>query len=360
MPECAACGAEVSSDDVFCGECGKRLDQGADATQAHEVEAPAQRRAPTPAVQEPPVTTPEPPPTPPTPVKPPPPTLPTVKASPPPARSDREPRPAVTLPRPPADSPLLGKAVPNEQYLGMRLTYAEGEAESLDPLGLEFMKALFMHWVQWFFTTSLALAILLVLGVRSSGVLGWTMLILVVVFLFLPVWVSISEWKFMVDGQAVAAPQAFEHIAWVFQRRETPVERLRVQRLKLSGEASRDYLYAHLGIFRGYISCFAFGQDLYIGWIFWWRLSTVRWWLLSLQRMYQRATLRGSELHTIHRYDNAKAMREALHGSAREGVDAASGAVSFQGSGTIGTDIPIDTVGLPREGLQRQPSRAPG
>lgn len=344
---CPSCGATTAAEDTFCAECGARVDgRGAPTQETAHSPAPAESTR-TPPLE---LTVTEP------------------EARPPPREAAGPLRPAPRprreaplsnpLPRPQPDSPLLGQAMPNEQYLGMRLVYADGEAESLDPLTWRFIKALFIHWIIAGLAFWLFLIFLFLVGVRSSSTLSYLGLLWTAVWFFIPVGVSISEWKLMVDGQAAAAPQAFDHIAWVFHRRKTPVDRLSVRRLMLGGQASRDYLYVQLGVFRGYVSCFPFGDDLYIGWTFWWRLSTWTWWAILCRRAFQALTLRGSELHNILRYDNAKALREAIHGAAREGVDAASGAIAFQGTGTIGNDIPIEAAGVPREGVQRQPTGA--
>jgi hypothetical protein len=256
------------------------------------------------------------------------------------------------LPQPPVENPVLGESIPNAHYTGMRLLYRDGEAESLDPLNPQFAKALFFHWLIAWGLSFAAAIVLFALGIRSPGALGFLWLLVLIVFAFMPVLASISEWKFMVDGKAEASSETFAHIAWVMNQRQTPIDKLDVRRVRLGRKVSRDYLYAGLRPFRAYVSCFPFGSDLYIGWTFWWRLSTVRWWLLIFQRLFQTATLRGSEIHNVHRYDNAKALREAIHSATREGVDAASGTVAFKGSGTIGTDIPVETVELPEDHMR--------
>jgi hypothetical protein len=254
---------------------------------------------------------------------------------------------------------VLGRAVPNDHYQGLRLVYREDSAEPLDPVtSPRFLMELAFHWAICLGTGLVATVVLFILGVRSPGVLGVLWLLLIVSYAFIPVWASISEWKFMVDGKAAASEQAFEHIAWVIRERETPVSRLRVGRIRLGQGASRDYLRCRLGIFQGVISCFPFGHDLYVGWTFWWRLSTVKYWLLVIQRLFHSYTLRQSGLHWILRYDRAKALREAIHSAARQGVDAASGEIEFRGTGTIGTDIPIEDED-PREGFPQWISNRP-
>ena len=103
-------------------------------------------------------------------------------------------------------------------------------------------------------------------------------------------------------------------------------------------------MYVQDGIFRGYLA-FPYGRDLYVGWTYWWRISAVHWLWIALTRIFQHLTLRGSQLYAIHRYDGAKALREAIHGAAREGLDAASGSVAFQGTGTVGSDLRVEEIG---------------
>lgn len=321
---CPACGSGFAPGDEFCGACGTPLGGGSAPVTRSEQRLPPLR--------------------------------PPGSNLPPPQAESAQTWTALPHVAGPEDNPILGEAMPNEQYTGLRMVY-EQSAEVLDPISSrKFFWSMLWHWLRWTETGVIVTGVLFLLGIRSPGLLGFLWLAWFVGYCFLPVRTPISEWKFMVDGQGAAAEQAFEHIAWVFRQRETPVSRLKVGRVRLGLRKSRDFLQCRLGDFQGYISCFAFGRDLYIGWTFWWRLSTVRYWLLRIQRAFQGMTMRNSELHWILRYDNAKALREVIHGAAREGVDAASGAIAFQGSGTIGTDIAVDTV-APREGMEGLASR---
>jgi hypothetical protein len=318
----------IATDDAFCGECGNRVD-GQGPT-AGEVNAVGQA-LPTPPQR---------------------PAQPTGQDGREPYRAPNDSAPRNIPPRPLDDNALLGEAAPNQQYLGARLTYVQGEAESLDPLSPRFFARLVM---QAFIFATIFWIGLVILGAifRTDGKVVYGLWVLVVGFAFWlsPIWTSVSEWKLMIDDKAAAYAAAFEHIAWVFRRRQTPVQKLSVKRISL-GQASRDYLYAQDGIFRAYVACFPYGQDLYIGWTLWWRISPLGWCWTVFMRTWQTFTLRGSELHNIHRYDYGKALREAVHSAAREGVDAAVGKISFQGAGTIGSEISIEATGLSR--------RAPG
>jgi hypothetical protein len=74
---------------------------------------------------------------------------------------------------------------------------------------------------------------------------------------------------------------------------------------------------------------------LYVGWTFWLRISPARWLLLSLARIWQTLMRRADELHVTLRFDYARAMREAMHSVAREGIDVAIGQLHAQGQGTM-------------------------
>ena len=338
MTACASCGADVPGSDAFCSACGRAVTDGGGSPAVAErrtsvVEAPA--RPPARAQVAADVSLP-----PRRPVQP--------AAS---TRGGGASSTGVVIPAADQDSELEGQAVPNQFYVGQRLGYSAGEAESLDPVNSRFLRALIIHWlivfVIWVFGSGVIVLLGRILGsVKLMGLLlaVWWLVMGVVAWWF-PIWASISEWKFMVDGKAAAAATAFQHITWAFEQRQSPVDRVKVHRLSFGNSQSREYLYVQEGVFRAYVACFPYGQDLYVGWTMWWRLSAVRFFWTIVTRYYQALTLRGSELHSVHRYDSAKALREAVHGAARQGMDAASGLVPSGGTGTAGSGIGVEDLG---------------
>jgi hypothetical protein len=166
-------------------------------------------------------------------------------------------------------------------------------------------------------------------------------LALAISFWFAKIPIQLSEWKLTVDGKAAAAPTVFSHIAAVLYERRTPISPLRVQRFRLPKAGNRDYLELNSYIFYGYVACFAYGEDLYIGWTFWSRISPIRYVFMFIARIWQSMFNRGSDLYTSLRYDSARAMRETMHSATREGVDVAAGHTEAQGQGIIGTAIPV-------------------
>jgi hypothetical protein len=255
----------------------------------------------------------------------------------------------------PADA-ALGQRTPNPQYLGHRLVYDKVPEASFDPLGngrllLQFARHAVQYVVVYFlggFLASIALLFLHLVGVSvGATVTLWilgavlTGILLGCLFWLLPVPALLSEWKFSVDDKGAVAPVTFEHITWAVRRHETPLDLIQVRRLNLAGGESRDYLELRRGLFTGFISCFAYGQDLYVGWTFYLRISPLRYLLMALARIWQTLKRQGTDLYVTLRFDYARAMREAMHSVAREGVDVAVGQERPQGEGIIGQAVQV-------------------
>jgi hypothetical protein len=322
----------MATDDIFCGSCGYPA----------PASAPARSESPTVApVASAPVT--------PDPVGPAPTGL-----TPPGGAGWPNFRGRPTRPVPATDA-AVGQRTPNAHYLGHRLVYDKEPEGSFDPIGnTRLLWQFFLNWLLYSVVYSicgtLAWVGVLILSIAfRSGLLliPWVIgailfgLLFACLYWLIPVPVQLSEWKFFVDGQAQVAPVVFDHIAWALQQRQTPLDAAQVRRLNLPGGETRDYLEISRGIFTGYISCFAYGQDLYIGWTFWFRVSPLRYFLMWLARLWQTLLRQGTDMHVKLRYDYARAMREAMHSVAREGVDVAVGEARPQGQGTVGSTVRV-------------------
>lgn len=247
----------------------------------------------------------------------------------------------------PLDSAALGTAV------GVYVSY-EGPEEPFDPLGNpKLRRQFFIHALLYFavyvglsIAFGLLFAILAFAGLGVGAFVVWGVgaalvgLLFLCLYWLLPVPAQLSEWKTLLSGRADAAPVIFDHIAWVLQQRQTPLDDVRVRRLKLAGGQSRDYLEVRRALFSGLVCCFAYGEDLYIGWTFWLRISPLRCTLMFLARLWQTVMRRGTDLYVTLRYDYAKAMRAAMDSSARQGVEVALGESRPQGQGTV-SSMPV-------------------
>lgn len=252
----------------------------------------------------------------------------------------------------------LGQATPNATYIGQRLLYDKVPESSFDPIFnfrilLQMAVQWFLYWVVWWvggFLGAICCAVISLAGgftvaftlwVIGGGIVGLTLACL---YWLLPHPALLSEWKFSVDDQGAAAPIVFDHIAWSLSRRSAPLDSLQVRRLRLAREGKRDYLELRRDMFLGYVACFSNGNDLYVGWTFWVRLSPLRLLCMIIARIVQTVTRRGTDIYTTLRYDGARAMREAMHSSTREGVDVAVGQIPAQGRGIVGSAISVTDV----------------
>jgi hypothetical protein len=324
---CRACAAPVAASDAFCGSCGERAARVADGRPAAEAVAGSDGEFSTVREPEPQwadrVTV-----------------------------TDGSPWLARATGAIPVDA-ALGQRTPKAIYLGQRLLYDKVPEPSFDPLSNRSLLAQFAVHFLVYFAAYWVLAVffgivLTLLGLVAGLAVGWllwvigagiTGLLFACLYWLMPVPALLSEWKFAIDAEGAVAPVTFEHISWAISRHETPLDSLQIRRLKFGSE-SRDYLELRRGLFTGFISCFAHGQDLYIGWTLWVRISPARWLLTALARIWQTLMRRGTELHVTLRYESGRAMREAIHSVAREGVDVAIGQLRAQGAGSI-AQIPV-------------------
>jgi hypothetical protein len=336
MPTCTSCRAVIESDDTFCTSCG--------AKQVAPVETDSWDGPPDAPVGVGP-----------TPLTAPPP--------PPPNPSERTFNPAPIgapptsggLPGLLASDQLLGQAAPNTMYVGQRLMYEKEQAlEEFDPLRstrflLEVARRAFLMWLVWAIGCIPVFIVAVILGVANHtfGTVIGVLLLLAWCFVMACVfWLSklpgqLSEWKFTVDDKGQAAPVVFDHVAWALQRRNTPMDSLSLRRFKVMSQGPRDVLEIKQGIFRGFVSCFENGVDLYIGWTFWLYLSPARYLWTAFRRLLWELRNKGHAIYVSLQFDRAKALREALHSAVREGVDVAAGEQIAHGQGTIGSIVPV-------------------
>ena len=100
----------------------------------------------------------------------------------------------------------------------------------------------------------------------------------------------------------------------------------RVQRavFRHGEDDAREYLELRRGHFRGYISCFVHGTDLYVGWTFWLYMSPLRLLVMVIGRNIRDAISRGKAIQRSLHFESGRALVAAMHGAALAGIDAAS------------------------------------
>lgn len=338
MSVCLECHSPLEAGDAFCVNCGAaavhaRADDGPAPLPPDEAGSPGDGQARIPPDVRRPVARPS-------------------------ASRDTVEREQPAVPDVLRDSQILASDEPNSAYLGQRLQY-QSRAETFDISEAVFagasLRASGMMALLFFAVPGLPVWFV-VYRVFGSGVAGLYAIALFAACVF--IWLSplfrrhyfpVSEWKLSLDGKGATAAQVFDHIADAVVRRAAPLQ----YRIITLPDGQR-YLNLRLASYDAYITCMAFGHDLYIGWTLWasgtWRemrqrersffltLIGLPYWLwLDLKASRSGASF---DVALVHQFDVVKAMRECLHAVTREGVEAAVGTVPLRGAGTIGSKIP--------------------
>ncbi len=241
-----------------------------------------------------------------------------------------------------------GGSARNAAYAGHRLEYERIPEASFDPLGnRRFLICLarqasvfFVIYAIGAFITGIPVFILSLLGLFFLGIIWYVCAVLIalglfIAFLVIPVPALLSEWKYLIDDKGAAGQATLGHIYYALQRRRTPLDSAGLRRLGLPGGDSRDYLELRRGIFTGYVSCFPQGNDLFVSWTFWLKLTPARFAWMLITRVFQEITQRGNDLYVTLRYESAKAMRESMHSAAHEGIDVATGQLAAGGTADL-------------------------
>ncbi|MGH3125408.1 MAG: hypothetical protein ACRDND_30880, partial [Streptosporangiaceae bacterium] len=150
-------------------------------------------------------------------------------------------------------------------------------------------------------------------------------LALAILFWLIPVPALLAEWSLLMEQGSDAAQTVFEQINSAFQAHSAPLDSQRVRTVSRRREGDREYLELRRGHFSGYISCFAHGTDLYVGWTFWLHMSPLRLLVTVIGRNIRDATSQGNAIQRSLRFESARALVAAIHGATLAGIDAASG-----------------------------------
>jgi len=150
-------------------------------------------------------------------------------------------------------------------------------------------------------------------------------LVLAIPFWLIPAPALLAEWSLVMEQRSDATQTAFRHINSAFQADGTPVDSLRVRTASRHEEGDREYLELRRDHFSGYISCFAHGRDLYVGWTFWLHMSPLRLLMMVIGRNIRDMTSRGDGIYRSLRFESTRALVAAMHGATLAGIDAANG-----------------------------------
>jgi hypothetical protein len=177
-------------------------------------------------------------------------------------------------------------------------------------------------------TVALILSLLLaVAGLGLSSALSVLQVVtvgvtitLAALFWLLPVPALLAQWSLLAEHKSGAAGAVLPHIESALNKRATPLDSLKFRALA----GHRNSLELRRSNYIGYISCFAHGRDLYVGWTFWLRLSPLRLLMMTVWRRIQDMAGRGDDIHQTLRFEPVRATVAAIHGCALQGIDAAA------------------------------------
>lgn len=213
-----------------------------------------------------------------------------------------------------ADTLYLQKTLRHEP-----MELALSDSVSIHELGIVIARA-FLSWaivaIVFGFVGALMVAsgggaTLLTLGSVVSIVVFW------VVLLSSKVTEPIGEWRALLADRAGQSESYYRMITAVLQRRELPITpRLRRIALSTKGRPVKHTIELAENEYRAYVTVFAYGTSLYVGWQMWRRRSGAQ-----LVKRAVADQLRSVDLVTaMLRTDRARAVREAVHLACREAV----------------------------------------
>jgi hypothetical protein len=166
-------------------------------------------------------------------------------------------------------------------------------------------------------------------GVIALLVIG--LLVWLAFALLMPMKETLSEWNLVVDDRADLSESAYATVAEELLRRQVPAKvqprRMRVRRPQ---PGIRNFLLVRLGKYFMFVSVFAFGRDLYLGW------SLIRRDIPILFLLRYFAAKLGTDpgYSSLIDIEPVKALREVVHNAFRTGIEAAA----------VGRQISIDSV----------------
>ncbi|HSV66510.1 MAG TPA: hypothetical protein VLJ59_11465 [Mycobacteriales bacterium] len=239
---------------------------------------------------------------------------------------------------------------PQETYVGIRLLYQRaGEVEDkfLDVVDSTTAKRILRNV---FVSILMIISGLIMTGIVSSG--GFFIFLLgvaLLVWTLLPYDELLSDWHLVLDDRAGVAPQAY----WKIYRSLTEEHRVpaevteRTTHSAPAGRGDRKILRIRSDKYSAYVSVFAYGADLFLGWTLWRRQRPAR----MVGRWIADKFSKQGPLEILLMVEPAKALREVVHNSLRGAIEAAAAetrqqpmAPTFGSTATFGDDVPLGPI----------------
>ena len=191
-----------------------------------------------------------------------------------------------------------------------------------------------------------------------------TVVAFMVLFFFAPAVEPIAEWRTLLEAKSDASDSAYAAIFGSLKRRRIPVvPRPTRVRSDIVPDVVSNRLVITERTYIAYVTVFAYGTSLYVGWMMWRKRRGYHLVLTFWKDVLGRILLRTGLIEQMLRTESARAMREAVHSAVREGVNVAVEGIEVSIVSTFGHDIPVKggaaTPLPPAWGAPPQPSAPP-
>lgn len=199
---------------------------------------------------------------------------------------------------------------------------------------------------------------LLNLGSTISFLLFWFVL------LFTKTHEPIGEWRALLENKSAAATSAYSAIFGSLRRRQIPLNAIpmRVRSDVLLPEAVNNRLVISERGYTAYVSVFPYGTSLYVGWLMFRSRRGAVLILTALKDVLGGILGRTDLVSQMLRTEKVRAMREAVHSAAREGVDIAIQGIEVPMMATFGFEVPVQDLhaaASPQPGVPGVPGAYP-
>ncbi|MEU9999312.1 hypothetical protein [Streptomyces sp. NPDC050848] len=176
----------------------------------------------------------------------------------------------------------------------------------------------------------------------------------------------VSEWKTLLEDKHAASSSAYAAIYGALARRQIPVSAVPVRiRSDIMPEVVNNRLVIKSGRYIAYVTVFGYGTSLYVGWTMWRNRSGAVIIGHFLKDLVGGMFNRTGSINQMLRTEKPRAMREAVHSAAREGVETAVQGIEVPLVSTFGQEPPIQsgataTEQATKNGSGPVPGAAPG
>jgi hypothetical protein len=274
-------------------------------------------------------------------------------------------------------SDFIASSTSEDRYLTNRLTYSRDRESGEEQFGPITFRAFFKAWFIWslvayayLFVGFVLVTFLMILGggdeESMTGAAIFVSVLSVIAAGFVPQRRWVSAWDFLIDGRAGASESSYSMIAKSLLERRTPADVKPVRLINPHARGSANHLRVEIPQYEVWLSVFPYGEDLFVGWTM---VRRNRLGGIFFRYLWERLLVlfgKSTDFHFQIAANDARALRDAVHNSARQGVELAiAGTNGPSISEAFGFEVPVQQNiargqgGAPTQGTARPPAIPP-